>query len=193
MQYTLSLDSGVLVPPLRDRDDGIDGPPGGVWMLRTGRGSEAKMASIVAWADVDAAETASPCLRQVVAAVEVGSWRTAVWSAAGREVAEDGVLSPVFWRIMASGAKNCFAEIMLLLLWWLALVLMACCKVSDSSLKYWPVKGKLPTCCMPQVFSILMERWTPLRRTLYGSSSAGISGTMLPLLREMKKARRGGW
>jgi hypothetical protein len=117
VQYTLSLDSGVLVPPLRDRDDGLDGPPGGVWMLRTAeRGSEARIASMVAWAVVDAAERASPCLRHVVAVVEAGSWRTAGWSPAGREVAGDGVVSPVFWRIMASGAKNCFAETMLLLL-----------------------------------------------------------------------------
>jgi len=163
-------------------------------MLRTaGRGSEARMASIVACVLDDAAEMDSPCLRHVIAVVEAGSWRTPVWSATGREAVGDEALSPVSWRIMASGAKNCFAEIMLLLLWWLALVLMPCCKISASSLKYWPVKGRVPTCCMPQVFSILMERWTPLRRTLYGSSSAGISGTIVPLLREMKKERRGSW
>lgn len=55
-----------------------------------------------------------------------------------------------------------------------------------SSLKKRPVNGNVPTKVIPLAFSIFITRWTPSRRMLYGSSSAGRRGTMVPLLREMK-------
>jgi len=139
----------------------------------------------------DLAEAASSTLRQVDVVVEMGS----CWRAGGSDLGGDlvaGLLCSLWYRMVSDAAGRCIG--LPGLMRQVLMRPMTCCAASTgSSWKSWPVKACVPTWLIPQECSIFKDRGTPTSRTLYGSSSAGTSGTKVPLLREMKYERRGEW
>lgn len=132
----------------------------------------------------DFAEATSSTLRQVVAVAEMGS----CWEVDGSDLGGElvAVLPCSLWYKMGSDVVGRCVGLLGLERQALMRSMTCCAASTGSSWKSWPVKACVPTWLIPQECSIFIARGTPTSRTLYGSSSAGMSGTKVPLLREMK-------